>query len=86
MPSTSQFVGASGAMRTVVASAPEMATEWTRTNSLEHLLMHRVFVLNLIYYPINYIDLANVYNLFLVLYNCSLSLIGRILDKTLIFI
>ena len=42
----------------------KMATEWTRTNSFEHLLIHRVFVLNSIYYQINYIDLTNFYHLF----------------------
>ena len=68
MPSTSQFVVASGAVRTDVLSSSEMATEWTLTNSLEHLLMHRVFVLNLIYYPINYIDLTNFYYLLLSFY------------------
>ena len=57
MPSTSQFGVASGAVRTDVDSAPEMATEWTRTNSFAHLLIHRVLVLNSIYYHINYIDL-----------------------------
>ena len=59
--STSQCVVASGAVRTDVASAPEMATEWTRTNSFEHLLIYRVFVLNSIYYLINYIDLTNFF-------------------------
>ena len=65
MPSTSQFVVASGAVRRDVASTPEMATEWTRTNSFEHLLTYRVFVLNSIYYPINYIVLTDFYHLFL---------------------
>ena len=60
MPSTSQFVVASGAVRTDVASAPEMAIEWTHTN----LLIHRLFVLNSIYYKINYIDLNNFCHLF----------------------
>ena len=61
-------MGASGAVTTDVLSAPEMATECTLTNSLEHLLMNRVFVLNLIYYPINYIDLTNFYYLLLSFY------------------
>ena len=65
---TSQCAGASGAVRADVASTPEMATEWTRSNSFEHLLIHRVFVLNSIYYPINYIDLTNFYHLFLSFY------------------
>ena len=68
MKSTSQCVVASGAVRTDVASAPEMATEWTRIISFEHLLIHRVFVLNSIYYLINYIDLTNFYHLFLSFY------------------
>ena len=53
---TSQCVVASGAVKTDVARAPEMATEWTRNNCSEHLLIHRVFLSNSIYYPINYID------------------------------
>ena len=65
MPFTSQSVVASGTVRTDVASTPEMATEFTHSNSFEYLLIHRVFVLNSIYYPINYVDLTNFYHLFL---------------------
>ena len=59
---------ASGAVRTDIAIAPEMATELTRTNNFEHLLIHRVFVLNEICYLINYIDLTIFYHLFLSFY------------------
>ena len=68
MPFTSQFVVASGAVRTDDAWASEMATERTYYNNFEHLIIHRVFVLNSIYYMTNYIYLTNFYHLFLLFY------------------
>ena len=37
VPSTRQCIVASGTVRTVVASAPEMASEWTRTNTAQEI-------------------------------------------------
>ena len=77
---------ASGGVRTDGASAPEMAAVWTCTNSFEHLLIHVIFIdFNILpdklYRSYQFLSFVSI-----VLYNCSLLLIGRILDKIHIFI